>query len=168
MDNPYISVLVLEYIKKPKIVEGLVAKTQDGGFSLTPHNINLEDKSLKIKGKSRNGTVPEYLEVNSTKILKWKIYIDNPGEKTIDISYSCQNEQNIGQVKIKGANYKLTQNIRNTGKTVGEPNQDWVIDNFKSQKLGNISFPKSDFYEIELEITPEKKKEIKFQWIWIK
>jgi alpha-L-fucosidase len=37
--DPYISVVVVEYDKYPETVQNLVAKTTDGGYSLTPRNL---------------------------------------------------------------------------------------------------------------------------------
>jgi hypothetical protein len=33
--------------------------------------------------------------------------------------------------------------------------------------LGTINFSKTGYYEIELEIKPEKNENIKFQWVWV-
>ncbi len=165
--NPYISVIVIEYNKKPSITDGLVAKTIEGGYSLTPGNINPEDESLNITRKERQGTVPEFVVIDSNKTLKWKLYVDYPGEKNVDISYSFQNNTGKNKLIFKASNTKLEHIAQLTGKTVGEPNQNWVIDNFKSIRLGKINFPEKGFYEIELEVIPEKKEEIKFQWIWV-
>jgi alpha-L-fucosidase len=165
--DPYISVVVVEYDKKPSIVDGLVAKTIEGGYSLSPKNLNPKDEFVFIESKEREGTVPEYVVVDSEKIFKWKIYVDKPGEKNIDVSYSYQNNSDKNKLTFKTENIKLSHQILNTGKTVGEPNQNWVIDNFKSNRLGKITFPEKGFYEIELKVIPEEKDELKFQWIWI-
>ena len=95
------------------------------------------------------------------------MYIDESGEKSVDISYSQQNNSNKSKLVFKTGNTKLTHEIKPTGKTVGEPNQDWVIDNFKSHRIGTINFQDKGLYEIELVINPEKEDELKFQWIWI-
>lgn len=165
--DPYISVIVVEYDKKPEFTNGLVAKTIEGGYSLTPKNINPADETLNIKRKERSGTMPEFGVFDSHKILKWKLYIDKIGEKNVDISYSFQNNSTKNQLKVKAANTTLTHIIKPTGKTVGEPNQNWVINNFKSQSIGKINFPEIGFYEIELEVIPAEDGELEFQWIWI-
>ena len=102
------------------------------------------------------------------KTLKWKFYIDEPGEKWVNVSYSFQQNTTSCNVTIKTANIELTHNVTNTGKTVGEPNQNWVIDNFKPNRLGKINFPTNGFYTIELEVKPGKNDEFKFQWLWLK
>jgi alpha-L-fucosidase len=166
--DPYISVIVVEYDKKPGFTNGLVAKTTEGGYSLTPKNINPPDETLNIKRKERSGTLPEYGNIDSHKILKWKLYIDSAGEKNVDISYSFQNNSAKNQLMVKTANTTLSHIIKSTGKTVGEPNQNWVINNFKSQSIGKINFPEIGFYEIELEVIPAENGDMEFQWIWIR
>jgi len=166
--DPYISVLVVEYNKKPEIVNGLVAKTIDGGYSLLPNNQNSNNESFVLVNKERRGTIPPHLVINTEKTFRWKIYIDEPGEKNIDISYSSQKDSENGSLEIEVAGKNVTHQISSTGKTVGEPNQNWVIDNFKSNRLGQLHFPEKGIYELKLHTKPSKNEEIKFQWIWIK
>ncbi len=163
--DPYISVLVMEYDEYPQTEQKLVAKTTDGGFSLTPRNLMPSEEDIEIQPKSRRGTIPEYLPVSRSQKMKWKIYIDDPGTKTVDISYSSQEEKPGGKLSVSAANNVLNHPFESTGKTVGEPNSDWVIDNFKSYRLGNLHFPEKGFYEIDVDLNPEE--EVKFQWIWI-
>ncbi len=165
--DPYIPVVVAEYSKKPQIIENLVAKTVDKGYSLTPKNLLGNNDQLEVKRKSYKGTTPEHITVNKTTNLKWKIYVDTPGEKSLDISYSCQNKESLVNLRIKTANSELTHSTKPTGKTIGEPNQDWVIDNFKSFNLGNIEFTQTGVYVIDLNIEIVESGEVKFQWIWI-
>lgn len=166
--DPYISVLAVEYKNKPEIVDGLVSKTVDGGYSLLPQNQNPEDELLIVNKKERGGTIPAHLIVDSNKTFNWKIYVDEPGEKTIDVSYSFQYKTEKSKLAITAAGATISQVISNTGKTVGEPNQNWVIDNYKSNRLGKVNFPEKGFYEIKLEIEPSKKEDVKFQWVWVK
>jgi alpha-L-fucosidase len=165
--DPYVSVVVVEYDKKPPLTDGLVAKTTDGGYSLTPRNLIPEDSPLLLNKKSRHGTIPEYVRVDSNQSFKWKMYIDQPGKKAFDVSYSFQNEPNSSKLVVKAGGQELTHSIQLTGKTVGEPNQNWVIENFKSNRVGEINFATSGFYEIELNVQATKKNEVKFQWVWI-
>lgn len=164
----YVSVIVVEYKTKPKIFDGLIAKTVDGGYSLLPQNQNPKDKNLIVTQKNRGGTIPSHAVIEKHRTFKWKIYIDKPGDKKIDISYSFQNETPAGELKLSSAGKTISQSILNTGKTVGEPNQDWVIDNYKSNHLGKIYFPRKGFYDITLEIDPVQNYPINFQWIWVK
>ncbi len=166
--DPYISVLVVEYDQYPETVQKLVAKTTDGGFSLTPRNLIYSKDEIKIQTKSRRGTIPEFTPVVGSQKMKWKIYVDEPGTKTVDISYSFQGKNPKSKLVISGFDTALTHQVEPTGKTVGEPNSDWVIDNFKSFSLGEIHFPEKGFYEINLEAEPGRNEEIKFQWIWLK
>ena len=74
----------------------------------------------------------------------------------------------VRQTTLKVAGQALSHTVSSTGKTVGEPKQDWVIDNFKSTRLGKINFPESGTYKIKLEILPGKDEVVKFQCVWIK
>ncbi len=166
-DN-YISVVVAEYDSRPLIVDGLVAKTVDGGYSLLPQNQFPADESIIINPMERGGTVPQHVVLNSEKTFKWKIYIDDPGEKFVDVSYSFQNNKSNGKITVKAANQSLSHSVQPTGKTVGEPNQNWHIDNYQSHRIGKIQFIEKGFYEIEMQIQPDRKEEINFQWLWMK
>jgi alpha-L-fucosidase len=166
--DPYVSVVVVEYKTKPGIVDGLIAKTVDGGFSLLPQNQNPVDESLFMVDKSRGGTVPPHTEISNNKVFTWKIYVDEPGEKNIDVSYSFQNESERSKLTITAVGKTFSHVVINTGKTVGEPNQNWVIDNYKSNRLGTINFPEKGFYEIKLNVAPAKNEVVNFQWIWVK
>ncbi|NQU52507.1 MAG: alpha-L-fucosidase [Bacteroidetes bacterium] len=166
--DKYVSVVVVEYESKPEIIDGIVSKTVDGGYSLLPQNQNPEDEYLIVNRKERGGTVPYHVIVKNNKTFSWKIYVDEPGEKNIDVSYSFQNESDKSKLAVTVAGKTISQVISNTGKTVGEPNQNWVIDNYKSNCLGKINFPEKGFYNIELDIEPSKEEDVKFQWVWIK
>uniref|UniRef100_UPI0032166C44 alpha-L-fucosidase n=1 Tax=uncultured Draconibacterium sp. TaxID=1573823 RepID=UPI0032166C44 len=166
-DN-YISVVVAEYNSKPEIIDGLVAKTVDGGYSLLPQNQFPRNESIVINPMERGGTVPRHVTIRSEKTFKWKIYIDEPGEKSVDISYSFQNANSNSKITIKAANATLSHLVKPTGKTVGEPNQNWHIDNYKSHQTGKIQFTRRGFYEIEAVFQPAQNEEINFQWMWLK
>jgi len=165
--DPYVSVIVVEYPDYPEIIENLVAKTVSGGFSLTPGNIISSTQELNPENKSKRGTVPEHTIIDAPNRLTWKIYIDFPGKKQVDVSYSFQHENNDSKLIVKSGNTTLTHAIQPTGKTIGEPNSDWIIDNYKSFKIGTIDFPEKGYYKIELQVNPVEKDEIKFQWIWL-
>ena len=166
-DN-YISVVVLEYKSKPSIEDGLVAKTVDGGYSLLPGNQNPKDESIFVHPLDRFGTVPRHAVVELDKTFKWKIYVDEPGEKDIDVSYSFQNKKSASKVSVNIAGETLFHKVEPTGQTVGEPNKKWHIDNFKSNKIGTINFPEKGYYTIEMTVEPAQNEEVKFQWLWIK
>lgn len=166
--DPYVSVIVIEYLHQPSFVDGLVAKTTDGGYALYPGNQNPANKSLPIHPPSRRESVPAYVSVNTSKSMKWQLYVDEKGEKSIDVSYSFQEEKGKDKLIVRAANNELEHTIIPTGKTVGEPDSNWVIESFESHRLGNIYFPAPGYYEIEIFIQPEDNREVKFQWIWIK
>ncbi len=165
--DPFVSVIALEYSGKPQIIDGLVAKNMDGGYSLLPWNVSTSSDSLKIINKQRGGTVPSHVVINEQTNMKWSIYVDEPCSKTIDASYSYQGGTERNTIVLRAAGKEISHKVSATGKTVGEPNSDWIIDNFKSHRLGTISFSKAGYYEIELEIQPEKNENIKFQWVWV-
>ncbi|MFW6369812.1 MAG: alpha-L-fucosidase, partial [Bacteroidota bacterium] len=166
--DPYVSVVVLEYSQKPETRNGLVAKNTDNGYALTPVNNTAINAGIELQPKSRRGTVPEHATVDQKQTLKWKIYIDQPGDKHVDVSYSFQGTNPGGKIRIKADNDSIVHEVQPTGKTVGEPNASWIIDNFKSFSAGTMNFPKKGVYEVEAEIAPPKGQEVHFQWIWIK
>ena len=166
-DN-YISVVVVEYKSKPNVVDYLVGKTVDGGYPLLPGNQNPMDNLLIIERKERRGTIPAHAVIDSEKTMNWSVYIDEPGEKNIDISYSFQEDKSKSKIEISIAGEKLLHEVDNTGRTIGEPNQKWNIDNFKSHRIGKYYFPKKGIYTVSAKIKPGNNEEIKFQWIWLK
>ncbi len=166
--DPYVSVIVFEYKNRPDIIDNLVAKTVDGGFSLLPQNQSTINESLIINPKERKGTVPAHVEVDENTTYSWKIYVNEPGEKNIDISYSFQNESEKSKLSLSVAGTTISQVILPTGKTVGEPRQNYVIDNYKSNRLGKINFQTKGFYDIELTFEPAENDKINFQWVWIR
>jgi alpha-L-fucosidase len=85
----------------------------------------------------------------------------------VDVSYSFQGYRNNSQIVLKAAGQSLYHSVHPTGQTVGEPNQDWHIDNFESNEIGTIDFPQPGFYTIGLSIQPTEADPIKFQWLWI-
>ncbi|MCP3927914.1 MAG: alpha-L-fucosidase [Bacteroidetes bacterium] len=166
--DPYVSVLVVEYEKKPEVVENLVAKTVDGGYSLTPQNTLSEEGDKQLIKLGRRGTVPEHLLVNNEYQCKWKIFIDAPCKMNLDVSYSFQGEKTKGTISIQAAGSISTHKVQSTGKTVGEPNGNWHIDNFRSHNAGSIEFPEKGVYEISMKIEAKKDNPVQFQWLWVK
>lgn len=166
--DPYVSVVVVEYEAKPEIADNLVAKTVDGGYSLLPSNQKPAEDFFIMERAGRYGTIPAHVVVKSEKSFGWKIYIDEPGEKTIDVSYSFQTDNSTGKLVVNAAGSSLSHKVSPTGLTVGEPNQNWHIDNFSSHRIGKIDFPEKGFYDIGLTVQPGENEEVKFQWIWIR
>lgn len=165
--DPLITVIVLEYDTKPEIVEGLVAKTVDGGYSLQHENSISEKGDVKVRGYDRRGTVPPHIIIEDTYKSNWKIFVDQPGKYTFDVSYSLQGEMPAGTIRVRAANTSLKHEVAPTGLTVGEPNRDWHIDNFTSHRVGSINFPENGIYEISIEVDAKKNNPLKFQWLWV-
>jgi alpha-L-fucosidase len=165
--DPLISVIVLEYAQKPEIADGLVVKTVDGGYSLTHENSISEVGDGTVKGIDRRGTVPAHILVDEKYQCKWKIFVDKPGTMTMDVSYSFQGEKQKGTISVNAANSSRKHNVAPTGLTVGEPNRNYHIDNFVSNRVGSIDFPEKGIYEIFMEVDAKKNNPIKFQWLWM-
>ena len=165
--DKYVSVIVLEYDKKPDALKGLVAESGEGGYSLNLENYNYINGDGKINDAKKYGTIPKNILVQKKQILKWKIFINEPGEYRVDSSYSFQYDKDEGNIKFEINETKLKQKFKGTGKTVGEPLQDWVIDNYKSNKLGSFKINKAGIYEVTLTLEPYNDP-VKWQWLWIK
>ena len=165
--DPLISVIVLEYDQKPEIIDGLVAKTIDDGYSLTLKNTTTEDGKRIPKNLERRGTIPEHIIIEDSYNASWKIFVEEPSEMNLDVSYSFQGKNPAGKITVEVAGQKLQHDVAPTGLTVGEPNQNWHIDNFKSHRLGNINFSKQAIYEIKMDVKTDGMEPIKFQWLWI-
>lgn len=163
----FLSVIAAEYVSNPEISEGLAAKTNSGGYSLLPGNqISAFSPGILLK-KEKYGTIPEHLAIDKPETLTWKIYVDTPGKKYFDISYSNQNNTgNPAKIILQAAGSEISALAIPTGKTVGEPNENWVIDNFASLRIGEINFPEEGFYLIKMQIIPSPNDILKFQWIW--
>jgi len=166
--DPYVSVVVMAYEDTPEIVDGLAARTVDGGYSLTPQNQCPPDEKLVVQKKQRRGTVPGHVIVKEKKVFRWKIYVDEPVHAQVDVSYSFQHEASKARIVMRAAHDTLSHRVTPTGKTIGEPKQNWVIDNFRCTRLGEVPFSEPGFYEVELEVVPGKGEAVQFQWLWLK
>ncbi len=165
--NPYISVIVLEYDNYPQITDDLVAKTLDGGYSLTVENMGTAIGSTQlVKTDKYYGSIPTHIEVSKKSLYSWNIYVDKPKTLQVDISYSEQNPNSNGNFIIEIANQKIEGQFKPTGKLVVEPNINMHADNYKSFRAGNIKIDKAGIYTVKLSINPNKST-AKFQWIWI-
>lgn len=166
--DPFVSVAVIEYSGEPDVKPELTAKTTDNGYSLKPGK-TLSPATDKITPASRRGTIPAYVAVfDSSQTFSWNIYVDEPGEKTVDISYSMQSNSGKSKIKIFTSEENLIISSKATGKTVGEPNSNWIIDNFEAHRAGNINFSQKGYYTITAEIEPFENDTVKFQWLWLK
>lgn len=165
--DPYVSVVVLEYEEAPELQQGLVPRAGYGGYALQPANAVSIDMKGKTAGPDRMGTVPEHLLVKEPQTYTWKVYLPEPGTYEVEASYSFQGKSDKGSIRVEMAEIQLEQPLKPTGKTVGEPRQDWVIDSFEALRLGKIPISEAGYYDIVLRIWPEGKEAIKFQWLWL-
>ena len=99
--------------------------------------------------------------------ISWKIFIDKPSKYNIDISYNFQKKITDGSLSIKVNNKKFKHSLKYTGKTVGEPIQDFIIDRFKSFTVGQIKFDYPGFYTVDLNIKTNPQNTLQWQWLWL-
>lgn len=165
--DPYVSVLVMEFNKTPVVEDNLVAKTVSGGYSLTPLNAISASGNTTRKSKDVGGTIPAYVLIKEKVVYTWRIYVDQPLTLRADASYSFQEKVGNGEIKLILNNTELIHKIMPTGKTVGEPNENWVVPNFKSNSLGKIKLDKPGYYTITSEINPKRNNELQLNWLWL-
>lgn len=165
--DPFVSVVVLEYDNFPEVENGLTAQTVYGGYSLLPEKATNSSGNTHIEKAKRFGSVPRHVKVTRKSNYQWRIYVDEPCTKFADVSYNFQGKIAKGTVTVKVDHTVIKQTIQPTGRTVGEPNQNWQIDCYKSHRIGKFKFPKAGYYDISLEINPAKNEETGFQWLWL-
>ncbi|MFT5385999.1 MAG: alpha-L-fucosidase [Saprospiraceae bacterium] len=165
--DPYVSVLVMEFDQSPEIVKGLVAAAVGGGYALKPENAISSEGNAVTEKAGRFGSIPPHALIKKQQSYTWKIYIDKACKVSADVSYSFQGEFGQNQIILKVKNTTLIHQVEPSGQTVGEPNADWVIENFKTSRLGEIPFDEPGFYEIKIEVISEDGKEIKLNWLWL-
>ena len=165
--NPYITVLVMEFDQKPQTLNGLVAENSRGGYAFNFNNAFTAKGNGLQKEKERSGTIPAHLLVHEQQTFLWKVNIDRPGRYSFDTSYSLQNSQPSGTITLKTNQKSWTQPLNPTGKTVGEPLQNWVVENFNAVHIAEVSFEKAGVYEVELQLNPSKDAPLQWQWLWL-
>jgi alpha-L-fucosidase len=165
--DPRVSVVALEYDERPEAVDGLVARTVDGGHSLRHENRTSEEGERTVEPADRRGTVPAHVVVDVDYACRWKVFVEKPGRMRVDASYSLQGEGASGALSVAAAGTTLEHAVQPTGQTVGEPNQQWHIDNFASHRVGVIEFPEPGVYEVSLQVEAETDHPIRFQWLWV-
>ncbi len=165
--DPLVSVVVLEYDSYPSTVDGLVAQSVYGGYSLTPKNAAELKGNTLIRTLTRKGTVPSHIGVNEKSSYQWRIYINKAMTLQTDISYAYQGEEGHGKISISSSPGSLSANFQGTGRTVGEPKSKWQIDSYNSHRLGELVFSEPGYYDITLEIKPGKDEDLNFQWLWL-
>tara|TARA_A100000164_G_scaffold314532_1_gene293782 strand:- start:1709 stop:3520 length:1812 start_codon:yes stop_codon:yes gene_type:complete len=167
LPNPYVNVVEMEFNERPKVDLNLVAKTKNGGYALNYSNAMTKKGKSIINGSKRFGSIPFNIEVKDSLILKWKVFVEKPSCYSIDTSYNFQKKITNGYLSIEVNNEEFKHKLEYSGKTVGEPNQDWMIDRFHSFRLGQIKFDSPGFYFIELKIKANPQNPIQWQWLWL-
>ncbi len=162
-----VSVLVIEYNATPTVENDLVAYSFSGGYSLKPNNAIRSKGDASIIEAQKFGSIPEHVQFDQESEFQWKIYIDEPGQYNVDISYSSQEKSANSKVTIVCNGSALKAKVQPTGKTVGEPNTDWHIDRYVAQKMGTFEFARPGYYTLTMTAEPDKDKPIKFQWLWL-
>jgi alpha-L-fucosidase len=165
--DPYVSVVVLEYDNYPGTEDGLVARSVYGGFSLKPDNAASLEGDTHVEQAERRGSVPPHIKVSRKSTYQWRIYIDEPISVFTDVSYNFQGKTEKGTITVSSAGSVLSAKVQPTGRYVGEPNQDWHIDSFNSHRIGKLVFSEPGYFDIMLEVTPEKNETIDYQWLWL-
>lgn len=162
-DN-FVSVVVMEFNKKPEVEKDLVAISDDGGFSLKSENAVASKGNSSFVEAERFGTIPPHARIKGIQEYRWKVYIDTPGEYRLDVSYNLQ-EESKAKVDVKVSNEALQYKFVPTGKTIGEPNQQWGIDRYLFSSIGNIEVEKPGFYTISATFDAANS-EVDFNWLW--
>ena len=165
--DPLVSVVVLEYDSYPPTLDGLVAQSVYGGYSLSPNRANESGGNTHMQGPARRGTIPSHIKVTDKSTFQWQIYLAKAVTLNADVSYAFQGEENKGKITISSRVETLSANFQASGRFVGEPNANWQIDSFNSHRLGQLVFTEPGFYDITLEIKPGKDEEMQFQWLWL-
>ena len=164
--DPYVSVIVMEFDQMPEVVKDLRAVTSENGYSLLPDQAIYQKGNAVVKEADKFGSIPKHALIKEPQNYTWKIYVDKPGKISADLSYSFQDTTSGGKVILKVKNTALTLQVEPTGKTIGEPRVDWIIDNFKTVPIGEI-YLDTGYHEIDVEVIPENESEIKLNWIWL-
>ena len=146
---------------------GLVAESMSKGYSLTPDNWDESSGDTFIERPERFGSIPSHVKVDDTSVYSWKVYIDQPSNYAIDISYSYQGTDTEGKLILKMNGKVLTSRIKNTGRTVGEPGNNLQIDSYNSDQIGDFHISEPGYYDVQLIIQPPKNEVIGFQWLWL-
>ena len=70
----------------------------------------------------------------------------------------CIRDRDIGDIVVFVEDKQVIKgNFKPTGKTVGEPLQDWHIKNFKSHRIGEVEFKNPGIYDISIHLRSRKK-----------
>lgn len=168
--NDFVSVVVLEYDEKPKILPVGVAKSVYRGYSLTFDNADVAKGAAKQVKEQHHGRIPSHVEVSGKQYYSWSFYAEKPTTFNIDASYSAQpknNETDLGLLKIKvNGTQMLKYAVEPTGYTIVEPRNPKVV-RFLQKRIGEFKVEAPQLITIELELTSDENQKIDFQWLWV-
>ena len=165
--DPRVSVVALEYEAKPAVVDGLVARTVDGGHALLHGNRVWEEGERTPRPAARGGTVPPHLAIDGPYVCRWKVFVERPGRMRVDASYAAPDGEALGALRVEAAASVLEHVVEPTGLTVGEPNQDWHIANFTSHSLGSVEFGEAGVHDVTLRVKAGTDGPLQLQWLWL-
>lgn len=165
--DPYVSVLAMVFSQTPKTEKGLVAKRTQKGYNFNFSNAKETQGDGQLTEKARYGTVPEHLEVANKHQVIWKSYIDEPGNYNFSASYSYQHEKPGGQIAVELGEHRIKQTFQPTGKTVGEPLQQWIIAAFSEHPVGTLKVDQPGVYEIKMTLETQNGDPVQWQWLWM-
>jgi alpha-L-fucosidase len=165
--DPFVSVVVMEYNNSPETESGLVAKSMYDGFSLTPNNfVSNDGDRVRVRAKEF-GSIPGHLIVTNKSEYVWQIFIGKATTLNVDVSYGFKGEGNGGKITVETAGESFKHKVSNTGLFVKEPGQESRLENFKSFRLGEVSFSEPGYYNVKVTVEPKNGGQIDLQWIWI-
>ena len=167
LPDPYVNLIELEYAKRPSVDIDLVAKAKFNGYSLKLSNSKSHEGNFISNKSKREGSIPANIQVNDSLKISWKIFIDRPSKFNIDTSYNFQKKITEGYMTVNMNEKSYKHRFNYTGKTVGEPIEDYIIDKFKSSTIGTINFDNVGFYDVELKIKTSSQNPLQWQWLWL-
>jgi len=145
----------------------LVAESMYGGYAFNPDNWLNASGDSQVVPKERRGSIPEHVPVKNQSTYTWEFYQGQPGKMEVDVSYTFQGEKPAGKISLEINGQVLEAVAKPTGKTITEPNRDWVVDNYKSHRIGEVDIEKPGYYTVKLTIEPPKANPVNFQWTWM-
>ncbi len=165
--NPYVSVIVLEYADYPESRCNFAAINNTGGYNLNLRNLQHPLSPSSIIKAGKFGSEPEHILIKSTQNLEWQIYVEKACHLSVDASYHYTGNKAGGNINVFSKENDIKQAMVPGRQTVGEPNMNWHVKKFESHCLGTLHFPDKGFYTIRLQMEPEKRKTLAFQWLWL-
>lgn len=155
--DPYVSVLKVT-MDQPQFNTEVVAESTFGGFSLNAKN----HLSKNLEFKAFDGTKPDHLVLKANQTVKWKVYLPEPGEYSLETSLHNGSGKTT-QITIKDIESTFTVSAAPNGKVTVEPNQNWYVEEFLDVPVGKINITKP----IELTLEFSASDPILFNRIWI-